>query len=45
MAFSCPSVVLGRLKKKKKVKKREEGKEEEREDGENHGLADIRVCV
>ena len=31
MAFSCPSVVLGHLKKKKKKQK----------DGENHGLANF----
>ena len=41
MAFSCPSVVLGHLKKKKKKKKKK--KEEEREDGENRGLANFRV--
>ena len=38
MAFSCPSIVLGRLEE-------EEQKEEEREDRENRGLANFCVCV
>ena len=37
MTYSCPSVVLGCLKKKKK--------KEEREDGENRDLADICVHI